>query len=132
MSQFLYIAIGAAFGANARYLVGLWAAGRLGTGYPHGTWIVNITGSFLLGFVLALTTDRISMSPNMRLLLTVGFLGSYTTFSTYAVESVGLWRDIGWWAGFGNMLLHNGIGLLFVVLGTAAARWLAGWGGQGS
>lgn len=124
MNRFLIIAIGAALGANARYLVNLWAAGRFGADFPYGTLLVNITGSFILGFLLALSTERIDMSPEMRLLLATGFLGSYTTFSSYAVESLNLWRDDGIWLAVRNIFLNNGIGLFFALLGTFAARWL--------
>jgi len=124
MNRFLFIAIGAALGANARYLVGLWAANRLDAGFPYGTFIVNITGSFLLGFIITLTTERLTISPEARLLLTVGFLGSYTTFSSYTVESLGLLRDSGLWPGLVNIVGNNLIGLICAVLGMYLARWL--------
>jgi CrcB protein len=122
VNRFLLIAIGAALGANARYLVNIWAANRFGADFPYGTLLVNISGSFILGFLLALTTDRLSLSPDMRLLLAVGFLGSYTTFSSYAVESLNLWRNTGLWLALRNIVLNNGIGLAFALLGTYVAR----------
>ncbi len=124
MNRYLIIAIGAALGANARYLVNVWAANRFGADFPYGTLLVNISGSFILGLLLALATSRLTISPEMRLLLAVGFLGSYTTFSSYAVESLNLWRDSGLWWGLGNIFLNNGIGLSFALLGTFAARLL--------
>ena len=124
MNRFLVIAAGAALGANARYLVNLWAAGRFGADFPYGTLLVNITGSFILGFLLALSTDRFDLSPETRLLLATGFLGSYTTFSSYAVESLNLWRDDGIWLAVRNIFLNNGIGLIFALLGRSVARWL--------
>lgn len=128
MNRLLLITIGAALGANARYLVGIWAGNRLGADFPYGTLIVNITGSFLLGFLLTLGTGRLGISPEMRLLLAVGFLGSYTTFSSYAVESVSLWQEAGLWRGLLNMAGNNLIGLFAVILGAALARWLPGGG----
>lgn len=122
MNRFLLIAIGAALGANARYLVNIWAANRFGADFPYGTLLVNISGSFILGFLLALATDRLSLSPDMRLLLVVGFLGSYTTFSSYAVESLTLWRNTGLWLALRNIVMNNGIGLAFALLGTYVAR----------
>jgi CrcB protein len=122
LNRFLFIAIGAALGANARYLVGLWAANRLGAAFPYGTLIVNITGSFLLGFVITLTTERLAFSPETRLLLAVGFLGSYTTFSSYTVESLGLLRDSGLWPGLLNIVANNLIGIICAVLGVYLAR----------
>ena len=123
MNRFLFVAIGAALGANARYLVGLWAANRFGAGFPYGTLLVNITGSFLLGFIVTLATERLSISPEARLLLAVGFLGSYTTFSSYAVESLGLLRDGGFWPGLLNIVTNNLIGIIFAAMGVYLARW---------
>jgi CrcB protein len=122
VNRFLFIAIGAALGANARYLIGLWAANRLGAAFPYGTLIVNITGSFLLGFVITLTTERLTIAPEARLLLAVGFLGSYTTFSSFTVESLGLLRDSGLWPGLINILANNMIGLICAALGVYLAR----------
>ena len=71
--QFIWIGLGGFLGANARYLVSLFAAGRLGTTFPYGTFIVNILGSFIIGFFLTLSLERISVSPELRLFFAVGF-----------------------------------------------------------
>lgn len=128
MNRYLLIAVGAALGANARYLVGIWAGSRLGADFPYGTFIVNVTGSFVLGFLLTLGTERLQLSPETRLLLAIGFLGSFTTFSSYTVESLALWRDAGLWRGLLNILGMNLVGMLAVVFGAALARWLQGGG----
>ncbi|MAU01072.1 MAG: fluoride efflux transporter CrcB [Anaerolineaceae bacterium] len=128
MNRYLLIALGAALGANARYLVGVWAGNQLGADFPYGTFIVNIVGSFVLGFLLTLGTERLQLSPDTRLLLAVGFLGSFTTFSSYAVESMNLWRDAGLWRGLLNIVGNNLVGLLCAVLGAMLARWLQGGG----
>lgn len=128
MNRYLLIAIGAALGANARYLLGIWAGSRLGADFPYGTFIVNIAGSFALGFLLTLGTERLQLSPEARLLLAVGFLGSFTTFSSYAVESMNLWRDAGLWRGLLNIAGNNLAGLLTAVLGAALARWVQSGG----
>jgi CrcB protein len=128
LNRYLLIALGAAFGANARYLVGVWAGSRLGASFPYGTLIVNFTGSFVLGFLLTLGTGRLQLSPEMRLLLAVGFLGSFTTFSSYAVESTILWQTVGLWRSLLNIVGNNLLGLLAVVLGAALARWLQSGG----
>lgn len=122
MNRFLFIAVGAALGANARYLVGLWASNRFDAAFPYGTFIVNITGSLLLGFIVTLATERLTISPETRLLLAVGFLGSYTTFSSFTVESVNLLRNSGLWPGLINIIGTNLIGLICVVLGIYLAR----------
>lgn len=124
MNRYLLIAIGAALGANARYLVGIWAGNRLGADFPYGTFIVNVIGSFVVGFLLTLGTERLQVSPEARLLLAVGFLGSFTTFSSYAVESLSLWREVGLWHSLLNIIGNNLVGLFAVILGAALARWL--------
>lgn len=128
MNRFLLIAVGAALGANLRYLLGVWAGGRFGADFPYGTFIVNITGSFALGFLLSLGTGRLQLSPDARLLLAVGFLGSFTTFSSITVESMSLWRDAGLWPGLLNVAGNNLVGLLAAFLGITLARWLQGGG----
>lgn len=124
MNRYLLIALGAAFGANARYLVGIWA-GRFGGAFPYGTLFVNITGSLLLGMLLALATGRLNLTPEWRLVLAVGFFGSYTTFSSYTVESINLFRDGSLWLGLINVLANNVIGLLFALLGVYLAQLLS-------
>lgn len=124
MNRFLLISIGAVLGANARYLVGVWAVERWGAVFPYGTLLVNVTGSVLLGFLLALTTGRVTISPELRLLLVVGFMGSYTTFSSYSVETVALLREGNMWYGLGNILGNNLLCLAGAVAGVYLARLL--------
>ncbi len=123
--RFLLIAVGAALGANARYLVGMWAGSRFGADFPYGTLIVNVTGSLLLGFLLTLVTGRMRLSPDMRLLLAVGFVGSYTTFSSYTVESITLLRQGTLWLGLLNIFGNNLLGLICALLGAYLARLVA-------
>lgn len=126
MTRYLYIALGAALGANARYLVGLWAGARFGAGFPYGTFLVNVTGSLILGFLLALTTGRLALSGEMRLLLAVGFLGSYTTFSSYTVESLTLLRSGSLGSGLLNIFGNNLLGLAAALGGVLLAQWING------
>ena len=81
-----------------------------------------MSGSLLLGFLLSVTTERLLVSPEARLLLVIGFLGSYTTFSTYAFESVALFRGGGLWSGLVNVLGNNLVGLVCALLGAYLAR----------
>jgi CrcB protein len=89
---FLWISLGAVAGANARYLVGLWAADRFEGLFPYGTLIINVTGSLLLGLIVGVLAERSIENSAWRLMLAVGFCGSYTTFSTYSLEAVNLFR----------------------------------------
>lgn len=122
LTRILWIGIGAALGANARYFISLWAVQKLGASFPWGTLLVNASGSLLLGFLVA--SSSAALPPSLRLLLTVGFLGSYTTFSTYAVESVGLWQSGRAWTSLANIFASNGLALLCAGLGIWLARRL--------
>ena len=88
MERFLIVCGAGAAGCGTRYLVSLWTAKRFGSGFPWGTLIVNVVGSFAIAFVLELSTSRIS--PNLRLALTTGFLGGLTTYSSFNYESTAL------------------------------------------
>jgi CrcB protein len=87
--KYLIVGIGGFIGANARYLVGTWAAQRWGTAFPYGTFIVNITGCFVLGFFATLAL-RLAWNDNWRLLIAVGFVGAFTTFSTFEYDTLQL------------------------------------------
>lgn len=117
MEKILWISIGAVLGANLRYWVGDWAAQRFGSGFPYGTMLVNLTGSFLLGLLVSLTFEHFIIDPRLRILLTIGFLGSYTTFSTLAYESVTLITQGQWGLGLFNLLGSTLLGVLFAALG---------------
>jgi CrcB protein len=90
MKEVAAIGAGGAIGACARYLVGVWAVERWGEAFPWGTFVANVAGSFILGFYLALVTERFVGRPGTRLLVATGFLGSFTTFSTFSFEAVQL------------------------------------------
>ena len=88
MNVYLAIALGGSFGAVCRYWVSMTSSSWLGTDFPYGTMIVNVSGSFAMGFLVILLTEKIVMPEAFRLALIVGFLGSYTTFSTFALDSL--------------------------------------------
>ena len=90
--NYLYVGLGAFLGANARYWLATWAAARFGATFPYGTFLINVTGSFVLGFIAAYLATR-TYSPAWWLLLAVGFCGGYTTFSSYAFETFNLIED---------------------------------------
>jgi fluoride exporter len=112
--EVLFVALGGAIGSAARYLVGGWFAARFGAAFPYGTFVVNVTGSFIVGLFLAYAQERVSLSPYWRLFFAVGFVGGYTTFSTYEYESVRLFQD-------GEMLLAAVYLIGSVVTGGVAA-----------
>lgn len=118
MEKFLLISAGAILGANARYWIGDWAAQKFGASFPYGTFIINLTGSFLIGFFLTLATERFMIDPRWRLLIAVGFLGAYTTFSTYAYESFNLIFNGQWMTGLINLFGSTLLGVLAVGLGV--------------
>lgn len=122
MQQTLLISLGAILGANARYWVGVWAAGRFGVGFPYGTLVVNVVGCFLIGLLNGLGESRLPVSPEVRLLAAVGFLGAYTTFSSFGLESISLLRAGSLWLAALNILSNFVLGFLAVVLGLYAGR----------
>lgn len=123
--QFLYISAGAVIGANLRYLVGLWASGRWGVGFPYGTFIVNISGCFLIGLFFGLGATRINISPELRLFFAVGFLGAFTTFSSFGYESISLLRRGDLLLSLLNIFGSNLVGLLAVIVGLWLAEFLS-------
>jgi fluoride exporter len=120
MENYLIIGLGAFMGANARYLLGLWAAQKWGVGFPYGTLFINLSGSLVLGFFLAATTGRLAVDPRWRLFFAIGFLGAYTTFSTYTYESLQMLLNGNWPLGLLNVAGSNLLGLT----AAAAGFWL--------
>jgi CrcB protein len=119
---YLAISIGAVLGANARYLVGGWVVDRLGAGFPYGTLLINVTGSFLIGVVLVVVTERALAPAWVRPAIAIGFLGSYTTFSTFSYETLALIEAGSLAAAAANVAASVGGALLGVYLGTVVAR----------
>jgi fluoride exporter len=121
---YLAIALGGILGANARYLVSLLVAERLGTGFPYGTMLINVTGSMVIGFFLTLVTERLEVSPLWRLFFATGFLGAYTTFSSYTFETATLLREGAYGAALLYLVGSVVGGLVGVLAGIAAAERL--------
>jgi fluoride exporter len=117
-----YIAVGSALGGMSRYLLGGVLQRAAGGGFPVGTLVVNITGSFLLGLFLRYAVDTPTLTPEWRAFLTVGFCGGYTTFSTFSYETVALLEDGQWGRAATYIGLSLGLALFGVILGFAAAR----------
>lgn len=112
------IALGGALGALARYGVGVWVQQRAGPSFPWGTFVINASGSFILGLVATLLTVRVLHSPNWRPLVTIGFVGAYTTFSTFEYETAQLGSS---WQAMMNLLGSVTVGYGCVWLGIRLA-----------
>lgn len=121
MDRYLMVLLGGAAGSLARYALGIAIMSRAGVRFPLGTVAINITGSFLIGLLMTLLTERFHPHPNIRLLLVVGFLGGYTTFSSFEWETFGLVRDGARWLGLLNVLGSVILGYFAVWLGAALA-----------
>jgi CrcB protein len=122
--KYLVIGLGGFIGANARYIIGSWAAQKWGTSFPYGTFIINITGCFILGLFATLTL-RYAWNDYWRLLIAIGFVGAFTTFSTFEYESLQLASE-GSLAGAALNILGSVIlGFLAAFLGVVIARLLA-------
>ena len=122
MDNFLIISLGAILGANARYWLGGWAAQRFGPAFPYGTMIINVSGSLVLGFFMTMITGRFVVDPRWRLLVAVGFLGAYTTFSTYTYESMNMILSGQIWTGFLNLFGSSILGAIAVTAGILLGR----------
>jgi fluoride exporter len=122
MQIFLIISMGAILGANCRYWLGGWAVQRFGAAFPYGNLIINLSGSFLLGLFMALVMDRFLVVPQWRLFVAIGFLGSYTTFSSYTYESVNLMLSGQYGAGLLNLFGSSFLGGIAVLLGIWLGR----------
>ena len=123
----LWISLGAVPGAYARYAVNRLAAQWFGTAFPYGTLIVNVAGCVVIGIVGTLVTGRLIDRPEVvRLVLMVGFLGSLTTFSSFAWETHGLFADGEWMRALANIVLSVAAGLAGVRLGILLTPKLAG------
>ena len=120
-----WVGIGGFIGANARYLLGRAIVERYGSAFPWGTLIVNLTGAFLIGIIAELLLLRQDDDPAWRLLLVVGVLGGYTTFSSYALEIVALMRSDQLWRAMAYLALSNVAGVALCFLGVSLARRVA-------
>ena len=120
MRLILYLAVGGVAGTLARYGIGTWVPTWAGTGFPWGTFIINASGSLLLGF--ALRAFEISpVSPEARALVSVGLCGAFTTFSTFSYETVRLLQDGLWARGAAYAFGSLAVGLVAVCLGMSLA-----------
>ena len=124
MLDFLAISLGAIIGANLRYWMSRGAVRLLGPVFPYGTLVINILGSFVVGFFVVWTTERVLVDPRWRLFVIVGFCGGYTTFSSYAYETVSFFERGQWLLMATNFLTNNLVACGAALAGMALARVL--------
>src|SRR5580692_5085288 len=122
--DFLVISLGAIVGANSRYLLSRFTAKELGSVFPFGTLFINVVGSMIVGFFVIWTTERVLADPRWRLLVVVGFCGSFTTFSSYAFETMAYFEQGQWFLMLTNVLTNNLLCLGGALAGMALARVL--------
>jgi CrcB protein len=119
---YVAVAVGGAFGAVARFAIDGWVSERTGGLFPWGTLVINLSGAFLLGLLATLAIDRAVLSPDIRPIAMIGFLGAYTTFSTWMLDCWRLMQDGAWALAVANLVGSVLLGLVAVGLGVALGR----------
>ena len=122
MTNYFIIGLGGFLGAVARYIVALWIGQRWGRIFPLGTFVVNISGCFLISLLMSLFTEKFMVNPQIRLFLVIGFLGAYTTFSTFEYETGNLVKDGEWSIALANVILSVIAGFVALKLGEFIAK----------
>jgi|SRR5579859_5531840 len=125
MTKYLMVALGGAIGSMLRFWAGGYVSTRLGTRFPYGTFLINITASFLIGFIMTLLAERMHWGPNWRFLIVAGFLGGYSTFSTFEYETFRVFQDGEFLVAGMNIVLSVAVGFLAVWVGVVTGRIIA-------
>lgn len=120
--ELVWVGVGGGIGAIARFAMSRGITERADSIFPYGTFTVNLLGAFLIGILFALLTERGVGHPHLRLLLVTGFLGGYTTFSTYTLETIDLVEAGSWHVALLYVLGSNAIGLAACIAGIALVR----------
>jgi len=124
MQPIIFVALGGALGSAARYAVSQFISDHTASTFPFSTMAVNIAGCLLIGLVYGLSARHGFLSDNMKLLLTTGFCGGFTTFSTFSLETIRLGAEGAYGIAALNIVLQNGLGLFAAALGFALAHRL--------
>lgn len=122
MVNYVVIGAGGFIGAITRYAMAVWIGQKWGRTFPMGTFIINVSGSFLIGLLMTLLTERFMANPLWRLLLVVGFLGAYTTFSTFEYETGKLLKDSELLLAGLNVVLSVFLGFVALKTGEVIAK----------
>jgi fluoride exporter len=120
--KYLMVGVGGCLGSILRFWLGSYIGGRLGTRFPYGTFVINVTGSFLIGMVLTMLAEKTQWSPNWRYLIPIGFIGGYTTFSTFEYETFRLVQDGQMVTAMLNVVGSVVVGFAGVWAGAVAGR----------
>lgn len=123
-TKLMWLFAAGGLGALARYGLGGLVQRWYGSEWPVGTFVVNLVGCLAFGFVWTLADERLIISGETRFIILTGFMGAFTTFSTFAFETSGLLRDAQWWSAAGNVLGHNVLGVAAVIAGMALSKLL--------
>jgi len=124
VNDLLVISLGAILGANARWIISRYVAKVIGPVFPYGTLFINVSGSFIVGFFMIWATERVLLDPRWRLLIVVGFCGAFTTFSSFAFETMAYFEQGQWLLMSVNFLSNNLLCLGAALAGMALARAL--------
>jgi CrcB protein len=126
LREIIYIAVAGSIGALSRYYMSGLVHRLFGDSFPYGTLAVNFIGSFLIGLIMQISLSTDLVPQNLRLALTVGFLGAFTTFSTFSYETIRYFEDGAWLAGGANILANVVLGIIAVIIGIFVGRTMLG------
>jgi fluoride exporter len=122
VGKYFVVGVGGFIGSIARFWLATYVGQRMGTRFPYGTFLINASGSFLIGFVMTLLTEETHLSPNWRYLVPIGFIGGYTTFSTFEYETLRAVQDSQFTIGTLNVVLSVLVGFLMVWTGAMVGK----------
>ncbi len=120
--RLVLMAIAGSLGTLSRYCLTVFVQRLCGPGFPWGTFVVNVSGCLVFGFVWTLSEEWQAISENSRLIILTGFIGAFTTFSTFAFDTAEMFAHADWWRGAMNLVLSNVVGIAAVFLGFAIGR----------
>ncbi|MGA3211143.1 MAG: fluoride efflux transporter CrcB [Terriglobales bacterium] len=125
MIKYLMVGMGGFAGSVLRFWLGSYIGGRMGTRFPYGTFVINVTGSFVIGFVLSVLASKTHLSPNWRYAIPIGFIGGYTTFSSFEYETLRALQEGQVLSGVLNITLSVALGLIAVWMGATAGKLIS-------